>query len=61
MGDDIGWMNVDAYHRRIMEKTNPNLEQLANEGRSSPPITPRPAAPPAAPTSSPTSSRSALA
>ncbi len=32
MGDDIGWMNVDAYHRGIMEKTNPNLEQLANEG-----------------------------
>ena len=25
-------MNVDAYHRGIMEKTNPNLEQLANEG-----------------------------
>jgi arylsulfatase A-like enzyme len=32
MGDDIGWMNVDAYHRGIMEKTNPNLEQLAAEG-----------------------------
>ena len=32
MGDDIGWMNVDAYHRGIMEKTNPNLDQLANEG-----------------------------
>ncbi len=32
MGDDVGWMNVDAYHRGIMEKTNPNLEQLANEG-----------------------------
>jgi arylsulfatase A-like enzyme len=32
MGDDIGWMNVDAYHRGVMEKTNPNLEQLANEG-----------------------------
>ena len=32
MADDIGWMNVDAYHRGIMEKTNPNLEQLANEG-----------------------------
>src|SRR5262249_3623400 len=32
MGDDIGWMNIDAYHRGIMEKTNPNLEQLASEG-----------------------------
>jgi arylsulfatase len=32
MGDDIGWMNVDAYHRGFMEKTNPNLEQLAAEG-----------------------------
>jgi hypothetical protein len=32
MGDDIGWMNVDAYHRGIMEKTNPNLETLASEG-----------------------------
>ncbi|MFT4041378.1 MAG: arylsulfatase, partial [Thermomicrobiales bacterium] len=32
MGDDIGWFNVDAYHRGIMPKTNPNLEQLANEG-----------------------------
>jgi arylsulfatase len=32
MGDDVGWMNLDAYHRGIMEKTNPNLEQLANEG-----------------------------
>lgn len=32
MGDDIGWMNVDAYHRGMMEKTNPNLEQLASEG-----------------------------
>ena len=32
MADDIGWMNVDAYHRGVMAKTNPNLEQLANEG-----------------------------
>ena len=32
MGDDIGWINIGAYHRGIMARTTPNLDQLAAEG-----------------------------
>ena len=26
MGDDIGWFNIDAYHRGIMSGKTPNLD-----------------------------------
>jgi arylsulfatase A-like enzyme len=32
MGDDIGWMNIGAYHRGIMAGRTPNLDKLAAEG-----------------------------
>jgi arylsulfatase len=32
MGDDVGWMNVGAYHRGIMADKTPNLDKLAAEG-----------------------------
>jgi arylsulfatase A-like enzyme len=32
MGDDIGWMQVGAYHRGIGIGETPNIDRLANEG-----------------------------
>src|SRR5499433_1720688 len=32
MGDDIGWMQVGAYHRGIGLGETPNIDRLANEG-----------------------------
>lgn len=32
MGDDIGWLNIGAYHRGLMAGTTPNLDRLAAEG-----------------------------
>ena len=32
MGDDIGWMNVGAYHRGIMAHTTPNIDKIAENG-----------------------------
>jgi arylsulfatase len=32
MGDDIGWMQVGAYHQGIGLGETPNIDRLANEG-----------------------------
>ena len=32
MGDDIGWLNVGAYHQGLMYSTTPNLDKLAADG-----------------------------
>jgi arylsulfatase len=32
MGDDIGWLNIGAYHRGIMAGRTPNLDRIAAEG-----------------------------
>jgi len=32
MGDDIGWFNIDAYHRGIMSGKTPNIDSLARDG-----------------------------
>lgn len=32
MGDDIGWLNIGAYHQGLMSGTTPNLDKLATEG-----------------------------
>jgi arylsulfatase A-like enzyme len=32
MGDDVGWFNVEPYHRGIMSGKTPNLMRLAREG-----------------------------
>ncbi|HZV20183.1 MAG TPA: arylsulfatase [Hyphomicrobiales bacterium] len=32
MGDDIGWLNIGAYHRGMMSGRTPNLDRLASEG-----------------------------
>ena len=32
MGDDIGWLNIGAYHRGMMAGRTPNLDKLAGEG-----------------------------
>ena len=32
MGDDIGIMNVGAYHQGLMVGETPNIDRLANEG-----------------------------
>jgi Sulfatase len=32
MGDDIGWENIGAHHRGVMDDTTPNLDKLAAEG-----------------------------
>jgi arylsulfatase A-like enzyme len=32
MGDDVGWLNIGAYHRGIMSGKTPNLDQLASQG-----------------------------
>ena len=32
MGDDIGWLNIGAYHQGMMASRTPNLDQLAAEG-----------------------------
>jgi arylsulfatase len=33
MGDDVGWFNIEAYHRGVMAKgTTPNLDKLAADG-----------------------------
>lgn len=32
MGDDIGWLNIGAYHQGLMSGKTPNLDQMATEG-----------------------------
>jgi arylsulfatase len=32
MGDDVGWLNIGAYHRGIMSGKTPNLDKLASHG-----------------------------
>ena len=32
MGDDIGIMNVGAYHQGLMVGETPNIDRIANEG-----------------------------
>ena len=32
MGDDIGMVEIGAYHRGMMAGRTPNLDKLANEG-----------------------------
>ncbi len=32
MGDDIGWMQVGAYHRGMAVGETPNIDRIANEG-----------------------------
>jgi arylsulfatase len=32
MADDIGWMQVGAYHRGLGLGETPNIDRLANEG-----------------------------
>ncbi len=32
MGDDIGWLNIGAYHRGMMAGKTPHLDKLAAEG-----------------------------
>jgi len=31
-GDDVGIMNLSAYHREMMGGSTPNLDRIANEG-----------------------------
>ncbi len=31
-GDDIGWFNISAYNRGMMEYRTPNIDRIANEG-----------------------------
>ncbi|MHC4943885.1 MAG: arylsulfatase [Planctomycetota bacterium] len=31
-GDDIGWFNISAYNRGMMEYKTPNIDRVANEG-----------------------------
>jgi arylsulfatase len=32
MGDDIGWLNIGAYHQGLMAGRTPNLDRMAAEG-----------------------------
>ncbi len=32
MGDDVGWLNIGAYHRGMMAGKTPNLDRLAAQG-----------------------------
>lgn len=32
MGDDVGWINIGAYHQGIMSGKTPNLDKLAQQG-----------------------------
>ena len=32
MGDDVGWLNIGAYHQGMMSGKTPNLDRLASEG-----------------------------
>lgn len=32
MGDDIGWLNIGAYHQGLMSGRTPNLDRMAAEG-----------------------------
>ena len=32
MGDDVGWLNIGAYHRGMMSGKTPNLDKLAAQG-----------------------------
>ena len=32
MGDDVGWLNIGAYHRGMMSGKTPNLDRLASQG-----------------------------
>jgi arylsulfatase A-like enzyme len=29
---DVGWFDVDAYHRGIMGAKTPNIDRISNEG-----------------------------
>ena len=31
MGDDVGWLNIGAYHRGMMSGKTPNLDKLASK------------------------------
>ena len=31
-GDDIGWFNISAYNRGMMEYKTPNIDSIANDG-----------------------------
>ena len=31
-GDDIGWFNISAYNRGMMEYKTPNIDKIANDG-----------------------------
>jgi hypothetical protein len=61
MADDIGYWNISAYNRGMMGYRTPNIDRIANEGRSLPTITASSPAPPAAPPSSPGKARCAPA
>jgi hypothetical protein len=32
MADDVGWLDVGAYHRGLMGTETPNIDRLAAEG-----------------------------
>src|SRR5690348_6396131 len=32
MGDDIGWLNISAYHQGLMGYRTPNIDRIAEEG-----------------------------
>lgn len=32
MGDDVGWLNIGAYHQGLMAGRTPNLDKMAAEG-----------------------------
>jgi arylsulfatase A-like enzyme len=32
MGDDVGWLNIGAYHQSVMAGKTPNLDKMAAEG-----------------------------
>lgn len=32
MADNVGWLNIGAYHRGMMAGRTPNLDRLASEG-----------------------------
>jgi hypothetical protein len=59
MADDIGIMNVGAYHRGLMVGETPNIDRIANEAACSWTITLCRAAPRVGPPSSPGCIRSA--
>ena len=52
MGDDIGWMQVNAYTQGLGLADTPNIDRIASEGAKMMPIMPSKAARPAATPSS---------